>query len=71
MRTRPLTGLCAAFAVRDSELEFRARFHGCTGGKCGCVQKDLLAVIRRDETEALVIVVKLHLACRHGVTFFL
>src|SRR6187431_2744960 len=56
-------GLKAALAVGDAELEPGALF-GCrsSGGQGRGVQEDVLAVITRDEAEALLLVVEPDLA---------
>ena len=45
----------------------KAALAGRAGGKGGSVEEDLLAVIRRDEAEALLVVVELDLAGGHCI----
>src|SRR5690554_70777 len=60
--------LRTALAVSDSELQSGAGPHGRGSGWQGRgVQEDFLAVIGTDEAEALLFVVELNLAGRHGV----
>jgi hypothetical protein len=66
-RTRTESALRAALALGDAELEPGARTYGRAGGKSGCVEEDLLAVIGADEAESLLLVVELDLAGGHRV----
>src|SRR5690554_136807 len=60
--------LGTALAVSNSEFEPSAGpDRGGSGWQGRGVQEDLLAVIRTDEAEALLFVVELNLAGRHGV----